>query len=222
MASGTITSWQIDGGTIETVTYFILGGSKISAEGDCSHEVKRLLLLGKKGYEKPRQYIEKQRHHIAKKQPFSQSCVFFSSRVWMQKLNHKESWAQNNWCFQTVVLEKTLESPLDSNKIQPVHPKGNQSWIFIGRTVAEAEALILWLPDAKNWLLGKDPDAGKDWRQEEKGMTEVQMVGWYHHLDGCVSASFGSWWSMGKPGVLPSMGSQRVGHNWVIELNWIN
>ena len=99
-------------------------------------------------------------------------------------LDHKESWVLKNWCFWTVVLEKTLESPLDSKEIQPVHPKGNQSWIFIGRTDAEAETPILWPPDGKHWLLGKDPDAGKDWRQEEKGTAEDEMVGWHHWLKG--------------------------------------
>ena len=104
--------------------------------------------------------------------------------VWMWELNYKESWVPKNWCFWTVVLEKTLESPLDCKEIQLVNPQGNQSWTFIGRTDAEAEAPILWPPDAKNWLLGKDPDAGKDWRQEEKGITEDSMVGWHHRLDG--------------------------------------
>ena len=102
----------------------------------------------------------------------------------MWELDHKESWAPKNWCFWTVVLEKILESPLDCKEIQPVHPKGNQSWIFIGGTDAKAEAPILWPPDVKNWLIGKDPDAGKDWRQEEKGRTEDEMVGWHHQFDG--------------------------------------
>ena len=111
-----------------------------------------------------------------------QSYGFSSGHVWMWELNYKESWALKNWCFWTVVLEKTLESPLDCKEIQPVHPKGNQSWIFIGRTDAEAEAPILWPPDAKNWLIWKDLDAGKDWRQEEKGTPEDEMVGWHHQL----------------------------------------
>ena len=104
--------------------------------------------------------------------------------VWMWELDCKESWAPKNWCFWTVVLEKTLESPLDCKKIQPVHPRGNQSWLFIGRTDAEAETLILWPPVAKTWLIGKDPDAGKDWRWEETGATEDEMVGWHHRLNG--------------------------------------
>ena len=137
------------------------------------------------------------------------AMVFFSSRVWVWELDYKESWVLKNWCFWTVVLEKTLESPLDRKKIQPVHPKGHQSWIFIGMT--DAEAPILWPPDGKNWLIGKDPDAGKDWRQEEKGMTEDEMVGWHHQLNRHESeASSGSWWWTGKPGVLQSLGSQRA------------
>ena len=110
--------------------------------------------------------------------------VYGANNVWMWELDHKESWAPKNWCFWTVVLEKTLESPLDCKEIQPVHPKGNQSWIFIGRTDAEAETPILWPPDGKNWLIWKDPDAGQDWRQEEKGMTEDEMAGWHHWLHG--------------------------------------
>ena len=138
----------------------------------------------KKGYDQPRQCIKKQRHYFANKGLSSQSYGFSSSHVWMWELDYKESCAPKNWCFWTVVLEKTLESPLDCKEIQPVHSKGNQSWIFIGRTDTEAEAPILWPPGVKNWLLGKDPDAGQDWRQEEKGMTEDEMVGWHHQLDG--------------------------------------
>ena len=108
--------------------------------------------------------------------------VFFSSRVWMWELDHKESWEPKNWCFWTAVLEKTLEHPLDCKDIKPVHPKGNQSWTFIGRTDAEAETPILWPPDVRNWLFGKDTDAGKDWRWEEKGTTKDEMVGWHHWL----------------------------------------
>ena len=119
----------------------------------------------------------KQRHYFAHK---SQSYGFFSSHVWMRDLDYKESWALKNWCFWTVVLEKTLKSPLDCREIQPVHPKGNQSWIFTGRTDAEAETPILWPPDAKNWLIRKDHDVGKDWGQEEKRMTGDEMVGWHH------------------------------------------
>ena len=129
-----------------------------------------MLAPWKKSYDKPRQHIKKQRHHFADKGQYSQSYGFSSSRVWMWELSHKEDWAPKNWCFQTVVLEKTLENPLDSKEIQPVNPKGNQPWIFFGRTDAEAEAPILWPPDVKSRLIGKDPDAEKDWGQEEKGV----------------------------------------------------
>ena len=130
-----------------------------------------------KSYGKPRQYIQKQRTLLVNKGLSSQSYGFSSSHVWMWELEYKESWALKNWCFWTVVLEKTLESPLDCKEIQPVHPKGDQSWIFIGKTDVEAETLILCPPDAKNWLTGKDPDAGKDWGQEEKGVAKDEMVG---------------------------------------------
>ena len=128
-------------------------------------------------------YIKKQRHSFANKGPSSQGYGFSSSHVWMWELDYKESWEPKNWCFWTVVLEKTLESPLDCKEIQPVHPKGNQLWIFIRRTDAEAETPILWPPDA-NWLIWKDSDAGKDWRQEKKGTTDDEMVGWHHRLNG--------------------------------------
>ena len=122
--------------------------------------------------------------HEANKGPSSQNYGFSSSHVWMWELDHKESWVLKNWCFWTMVLEKALESPLDFKEIQPVHPKGDQSWIFTGRTDTEAEALILWSPDVKNWLIGKDLNAGKDWRQEEKGTTMDEVVEWYHQLNG--------------------------------------
>ena len=138
----------------------------------------------KESYDRPRQHTKKQRHYFANEGPSSQGYGFSSGHVWMWKLDCEESWAPKNWCFWTVVLEKTLESPLDCMEIQPVHPKRNQSWIFTGRTDVEAEAPILWPPDVKNRLIKKDPDAGKDWGQEEKGMTEDEMVGWHHQLDG--------------------------------------
>ena len=183
MASGPITSWQIDGKTMETVRDFILGGSKIIADGDCSHEIK-MLAPWKESYDQLKQHIRKQRHYFASKGPSRQSYGFSSSHVQMWELDHKESWAVKNWCFWTVWLEKTLESPLDCKEIQPVHPKGNQSWIFLERTDAEGETQILWLPVAMNWLIWKDPGAGKDWRQEEKGATEDVVVGWHHRLNG--------------------------------------
>ena len=179
-----------------------------------------MLAPWKKSYDKPRQHIKKQRHYFANKSQSSQGYGLSSSHVLMWELNYKESWAQKNRCFWTVVLEKTLKSPLDCKEIQPVHPKGNQSWIFIGRTDPEAETPIFWPPDMKSWLIGKDPDAGKDWRREEKGMTEDEMVGWHHPQWTWAWASSGSWWWTGKPGVLQSIGSQRVRHDSVNELNW--
>ena len=134
-----------------------------------------MLASWKKSYDQPRQHIKKQRHDFANKGPSSQSYGFSSRHVWMWELDHKEGWVPKNWCFWTVVLEKTLESPLDCKEIQLVHPKGNQPWVVIGRT--DAEATILWPPDVKNWLTGKDPEAGKDWGREEKGMTENEMFG---------------------------------------------
>ena len=136
----------------------------------------------KKNYNKPRQHIKKQRHYFANKGPSRQSYGFSSIQVWIWELDYKESWAPKNWCFWTMVL-KTLECPLDYKEIKPVHPIGNQSWIFIGRTDAEAGAPILWSPQAKNWLIWKDPDAGKD-RRQEKWMTEDEMVGWHHWFNG--------------------------------------
>ena len=168
---------------METVRDFILGGSKITADGNCSHEIKRHLLLGSKAMTNLYSILKSRDYYFANKGPSSRSYGFSSSHVWMWDLDYKESWVLKNWSFWTVVLEKTLESSLDCKEIQPVNPKGNQSWIFIGRTDTEAEAPILWLPDAKNWLLGKDPDAGKEWRQEGKGMTEDEMIGWHHRLN---------------------------------------
>ena len=138
----------------------------------------------KKSRNQPRQHIKKQRHYFANKGPSSQSYGFSNNHAWMRELDCKESWALKNWCFWTLVLEKTLESPLNCKEIQPVHPKGNQSWKFIERTDAEAGTPILWPPDAKSQVIGKDPDAGKDWRWEETGMTEDEMVGWHHRLNG--------------------------------------
>ena len=177
MASGLITSWEIDG---ETVSDFILGGSEITTDGDFSLEIKRL--LGRKVMTKLDSILKSR--DITNKCLSSQSYGFTSSHVWMWELDYKERGAPRNWCFWTVVLEKILESPLDCKEIQLVHPKGDQSWVFIGRTDVEAETPILWPPDAESWLIWKDPDAGKDWGQEEKGTTEDEMVGWHHWLNG--------------------------------------
>ena len=183
MASGPITSWEIDGETVERVSDFIFGGSKITADGDRSHEMKRRSLLGRKVMTN-REHIKKQRHYFANKGPSGKGYGFSSGHVWMWELDCEESWVPKNWCFWTVVLEKTLESPLDWTAIQAVHPNGDQSWVFIGWTDTEAETPILWPPHAKSWLIGKDPDAGRDWGQEEKEMTDDEMAGWHHRLDG--------------------------------------
>ena len=177
MVSGPITSWHIDGEKWKQWQTIFLG-SQITADGDCSHEIKRCSTLEEKLWHLD-SLLRSRDITLPTKVRLVKAMVFSSSHVWMWKLDYKESWVLKNWCLCTVVLEKTLESPLDSKEIQPVHPKGNQSWIFIGRTDAEAETLILWAPDEKNWLIWKDPDAGKDWRQEEKGTT-----GW----DSCITS----------------------------------
>ena len=144
------------------------------------------------------------------------AIVFFSSHIWMWELAYKESWAPKNWCFWTVVLKKTLESPLGCKEIKPVHPKGNQSWIFIGRTDAEAEASIFWSPDAKHWLIKKDDILEK---------IEGRRRGWFDGITNSMDMSlrsFGSWWWTGKPGIPQSMGSERDRHDCVTELNWTN
>ena len=169
-------------------------------------------------YDQPRQHIKKYRHYFANKGLSSQSYGFSVVMYGCESWTYKESWALKNWCFWTVLLEKTLESPLHC-KIKPVNCNGNQSWI--GRTDTEAEAPILWPPDVKNWLTGKDPDAGKDWRQEEKGTTEDEMAGWHPNLLDMSLSNSGSWWWTGKPGMLQFMGLQRVGHDWGVELNWM-
>ena len=135
-------------------------------------------------YDQPRWHIQKQRYYFANKGPPSQGYGFSSGHVWMWELDYKESGAPNNWCFWAVVLDKTLKSPLECKEIQPVYPKGDPLGVFIGRTDAEAETPILWPPDVKGWLIGKGPDAEKDWRQEDKGTTEDEMVGWHHRLKG--------------------------------------
>ena len=183
MASGHITSWQIDGETVETVTDFIFGGSKITADGDCSHELKRHLLLGRKvminlySTLKSRDITLPTKVHLVKAMIFP--VVIYGCESWtIKKAEHQRIDAFKLRCW------RTLESPLDCKEIHPVHLKGNQSWICIGRTDVEAEMPIIWPPAAKNWLIWKDSDAGKDWRQEEKGTTEDEMVGWHRWLNG--------------------------------------
>ena len=165
---------------METLTDFILRGSKITADGDCSHEIKRHLLLRIKVMTNLDSIFKSRDITLPTKVRLVKAMVF-PVVVW--ELDYKESWAPKNWCFWTVVLEKTLESPLDSKEIQSIHPNGDQSWVFIGRTDATAETPVLRPLDGNNWLFWKDPDSGKDWRRE-KGMTEDEMVGWHHQLNG--------------------------------------
>ena len=202
---------------MQTVTDFIWGGSKITTDGDCSHEIKRCLLLGRKVITNLDSILKSKDITLPTKVRLVKAMVF-------PVVTHGcESWTikkvqLKNWCFWTVVLEKTLESPLDCKEIQPVPPKGDQSWIFIGRADAEAETPILWPRDAKNWLIGKDSNAGKDWRLEEKGITEDEMAGWHHWLNGHEFEQ--------APGVGDGQGGlvccspwgHRVGHDWETEL----
>ena len=180
IASGPFTSWEIDGETVETVSDFIFLGSKITEDGACRHEIKRCLLLGRKVMTnldrifKSRDMTLPTKVHLVKAMVFP--VVMYGCESWTLK--------KAEFCFWTVVLEKTLESPLDCKEIQLVNPKGDQSWIFIGRTDVEAETPILGSPDAKNWLIGKVPASGKNWRWEDKGMTEDEMVWWHQQLNG--------------------------------------
>ena len=157
---------------------FYFFGFKITVDDDCSHEIKRCLLLGRKAMTNLDNPLKNRDIILLTKVCIVKAMVFLSSHRWMWELDHKKGRVPKNWCFQSVVLEKTLKSPLDSKEIKPVNPKGDQPWIFIGRNEAEAEAPILQPPNLKNQLTGKDPDAGKDWGQEEKEMTENEMVGW--------------------------------------------
>ena len=157
---------------------------------------------------------------LCQQSPSTQGYGFSSHHVWMWELDCAESWALRNWCFWTVVLEKTLESPLDWEEIQPVHPKGDESWVFIGRTDAKAETPILWPPHARSWLIGKDSDAGRDWGQEEKGTTEDEMAGWHPQP---MDMSLSKLWELvmdREAWMLRFIGLQRVGHDWATELNW--
>ena len=178
-----------------------------------------MLAPWKKSSDKPRKHIKKQRQCSANKGLYSQSYGFSSSHILMWELDHKKVWAPKNWCFQTVVLEKTLESPLSCKKTKPVSLKGNQPWIFIESTDVEAEAPILWPPDMKSQLIGKDPDDGKDWRWEAKGMTEDEMVGWHHQLNGHqFEQALGDGEGQGSLACCSPWGC-RVRHDWATELN---
>ena len=184
MASSPITSWQIDGQAMETVANFIFLGSEITADGECSHEIKRLLLLGRKAMTNLESILKSRHITLPTKVCLVKAMVFsvvmYRYESWtIKKAEHQRIYAFELWCWRRLLC------PLDCREIQAVNPKGNQSWIFIERTDAEAETPILWPADTKNWLIGKDPDVGQDWRQEEKGTAEDEMVGWHHRLNGC-------------------------------------
>ena len=166
----------------------------------------------KESYDQPREHIKEQRRYFANKGPSSQGYGFSCGHVWMWELDCEESWAPKNGCFWTVVLEKTLESFLDCKEIQPVHPKGDQSWVFTGRTDAEPETAILWPPDVKSWLTGKESDAGRDWGQEKKGTTEDEMAGWHHLLQQEFEWTRGVGDGQGGLACCDSWG-RRVGHD---------
>ena len=219
-ASGPITSWQIDGETVETVRDFNFLGSRITADGDCSHEIKRHLLLGRKAMTNPDSILKSRDITLPTKVHLVKAMLSSSSHVWMWDLYYKESWVPKNWYFWTVMLEKSLESSFDWKEIQPVHPKGNQSWIFTGTTDAKAETPILSPPDVKNWhwkrpwcwerlKVGREGD-DREW---DGWMASPTWRTW-------VWVGSGSWGWTGRPGVLQSMGSQRVRQNWATELNW--
>ena len=199
---------------METVRDFILGGSKITADSDCSHEIKRCLLFGRKAMTNLDSILKRETLCLQRS-----VYGFSSSHVWMWELNHS---SVEHWRTDAFELWRwrTLESPLDCKEIQPVNPKGNQSWIFTGRTDVKAETPILWPLDAKDCLTGKDPGDGKDWRQEEKGTTEDKVVGVRHQFDGHeFEQALGVGDGQGSLGILQSTGPQRVGHDWVTELN---
>ena len=212
ITSGPITSWQVDGETMETVTGFVFLSSKITADNDCSHNIKWCLLLGRKVMTNHRQHIKNQRHYFANKGLYHQSYGFSSSHVWMWELDHKENWAPKNWCFRVVVLEKTLESPMECKEIKRVNHKGNQPWIFWN-----SNTLATWCEELTHWK--------RPWCWEKlKARGEGDDRGWDCWMASLIRwtwvwASSRRWWWTGKPGVLQSMGN-RVGHDWVTELNW--
>ena len=191
-------------------------GSKITADGDCSHEIKRCLLLGRKVMTNLDSIFKSRDIALPTKVRLVKAVVFPVVMYGCEKLDCEEGWAPKNWWFWTVVLEKTFESPLDCKEIQPVHPKGDQPWVFFGRTDAKAETPVLWPPHVKSWLIGKDFDAGRDWGQEEKGTTEDEMAGWHHWLDGLEFE-----WTLGVGAAIHGVTKSRTWLSGWTELKWI-
>ena len=217
MASGPITSWQIDRETVETVADFIFLGSKITADGDCSHEMKRRLLLGRKVMTNLDSILKSRDITLPTKVHLVKAMIFSSSHVWMWELDYEESWLLKNWCLWTVVLEKTLESPLNSKEIQPVHPKGDQSWKN-WRWSWNTNTLATWCKELTHlkrpWCWGR-LRAGGEWDDRGWDGWTASPTQWTW-----VWVGSESWWWTGRPGMLRFMGSQRVGHDWATELNW--
>ena len=201
---------------MEAVTDWIFLGSKIAVDGNCSHEIKRRLFLGREAMTNLDNILKSRDITLPGKVCIDKAIIFSSSCLWMWELDHREGWALKSWCFWTVVLEKTLESPSDSKEIKPVNPKGNQPWIFIGGTDAEAKALILWPPDVKSWLVGKDPDGWERLKVGREG-DDREWDGWMASLTQWtwLWASSRRWWRTGKPGMLQSMGLQS--QTWLSE-----
>ena len=205
-------------GKMETVTDFIFLGSKIIVDGDCSHEIKRHLLLERKAMANLDSILKSKDITLPTKVHTVKAMVFLVVMYRCESWTIKKGWELKIWCLQTVVLDKTLESPSHSKEIKTVNPKGKQSWISIERTDAENEAPILWSPNVKSWIIGKDPDAGKDRRQDQKGTTEEELVGWHHWLNGHeFEQALEDGEGQGSLEYWQSMGSKRVGHDWVTE-----
>ena len=220
MASGPITSWQIDGETMKTVRDFIFLGPKITADGDCSHEIKRCLLFGRKAMTKLDSISQSRDITVPTKVHLVKVLVFSSSHVWMWEVDYKESWVMKNWCFWIVVLEKTLESPLDCKEIQPVHPKGNWSCYSLEGLILKLKLQYFGYLMRRTDSLEKTLFLGKIEGRRKRGRQRMRWLDGITNSMDRLWVDSRSWWWSGRPGVLRFMGSQRVGYDWVTELNW--